>query len=50
VTELLRADEVAGLGDFLNALLSVVAIAVGMLVGSGFAERVGRARSHWRGI
>jgi hypothetical protein len=27
-----------------------VVIAVGMLVGSGFAERVGRATSHWRGI
>jgi hypothetical protein len=40
----------AGLADFLNALLSIVAIAVGVLVGSGFAERLGRAKSQWRGI
>ncbi|GAA4363907.1 threonine/serine exporter family protein [Nocardioides caricicola] len=50
VTQLIGDEEVAGLGDFLNALLAVVAIAIGVLVGSGFSERVGRATSHWRGI
>jgi uncharacterized membrane protein YjjB (DUF3815 family) len=50
VAEIVGADEAAGLGDFLNALLSIVAIAVGVLVGSSFAERIGRATSQWRGI
>jgi uncharacterized membrane protein YjjP (DUF1212 family) len=49
VAEIVGADQASGLGDFLNALLSIVAIAVGVLVGSGFAERVGRATSTWRG-
>ena len=40
VTELVGADQVAGLGDFINALLSMVAIAVGVLVGSGLSERL----------
>lgn len=50
VTQLIGENSAAGLGDFLNALLAVVAIAVGVLVGSGFSERIGRATSHWRGI
>jgi uncharacterized membrane protein YjjB (DUF3815 family) len=50
VAQIIGADQAAGLGDFLNALMSVVAIAVGVLVGSGVAERIGRATSTWRGI
>jgi uncharacterized membrane protein YjjP (DUF1212 family) len=50
VAQIVGADQAAGLGDFLNALLSIVAIAVGVVVGSGIAERVGRATSTWRGI
>ncbi len=50
VAQILGADQAAGLGDFLNALMSVVAIAVGVLVGSGVSERIGRATSSWRGI
>ncbi|WP_243057795.1 threonine/serine exporter ThrE family protein [Nocardioides sp. SR21] len=50
VTQIIGEKGAAGLGDFLNALLAVVAIAIGVLVGSGFSERVGRATSHWRGI
>ncbi|GAB3061865.1 threonine/serine exporter family protein [Intrasporangium mesophilum] len=50
VAQIVGADQAAGLGDFLNALMSIVAIAVGVLVGSGIAERVGRATSTWRGI
>lgn len=50
VTQLIGNEEAAGLGDFLNALLAVVAIAIGVLVGSGFSERIGRATAHWRGI
>jgi uncharacterized membrane protein YjjP (DUF1212 family) len=50
VTEIVGAGEAGGLGDFLNALLSIVAIAVGVLVGTGIAERLGRATSTWRGI
>lgn len=49
VAEIVGADQASGLGDFLNALLSIVAIAVGVLVGAGAAERVGRATSTWRG-
>jgi hypothetical protein len=30
--------------------MSIVAIAVGVLLGSGIAERLGRATSTWRGI
>ena len=48
VAKIVGADQAAGLGDFLNALLSIVAIAVGVLVGSGFAERIGRVASRWR--
>ncbi|MFC6151540.1 MULTISPECIES: threonine/serine ThrE exporter family protein [Mumia] len=50
VAELVGADAAAGLGDFINALLSIVAIAVGVLVGAGLSERVGRATSTWRGL
>lgn len=50
VAELVAADEASGLGDFLNALLTVVAIAIGVLVGTGISERFGRATDRWRGI
>lgn len=50
VAQIVGADEAAGLGDFLNALLSIVAIALGVLVGSGVSERIGRYTSTWRGI
>jgi uncharacterized membrane protein YjjP (DUF1212 family) len=50
VTEIVGADAAAGLGDFLNALLTIVAIAAGVLVGSGISERVGRATGGWRGL
>ena len=50
VTQIVGADAVQGLGDFLNALLSIVAIAAGVLVGTGLSERVGRATSTWRGL
>jgi len=50
VAQIVGADEAAGLGDFLNALMSIVAIAVGVLVGSGVSERIGRTTSTWRGI
>jgi len=50
VTEVVGADAVAGLGNFLNALLTIVSIAAGVLVGSGLSERVGRATGGWRGL
>ncbi|HEX6151318.1 threonine/serine ThrE exporter family protein [Nocardioides sp.] len=50
VTDLVGAEAAAGLGEFLNALLSVVAIAAGVLVGTGLSERIGRATSTWRGL
>lgn len=50
VTEIVGTDAAAGLGDFLNALMTIVAIAVGVLVGAGMAERIGRATSTWRGL
>jgi uncharacterized membrane protein YjjP (DUF1212 family) len=50
VAQIVGADQAAGLGDFLDALLTIVAIAVGVVVGSGLAERIGRATSTWRGI
>ncbi len=50
VTELVGADAAEGLGQFLNALLSIVAISAGVLVGTGLSERVGRATSTWRGL
>lgn len=50
VAQLVGADALAGLGEFLNALLSIVAIAAGVLVGAGVSERVGRATSTWRGL
>ena len=50
VTELVGADSAAGLGDFLNALLVIVAIAAGVLVGAGVSERFGRATGSWRGL
>ena len=50
VTEIVGTDSAAGLGDFLNALMTIVAIAVGVLVGAGISERVGRATSTWRGL
>jgi uncharacterized membrane protein YjjB (DUF3815 family) len=50
VAEIVGTDAASGLGDFLNALLTIVAIAVGVLVGAGLSERVGRATSTWRGL
>jgi uncharacterized membrane protein YjjP (DUF1212 family) len=50
VTDLVAAESAAGLGEFLNALLSIVAIAAGVLVGAGASERIGRATSTWRGL
>ena len=50
VTELVATDQASGLGDFINTLLTVVAIAIGVLVGTGFSERFGRATSRWRGL
>lgn len=50
VTEIVAEGQAAGLGDFVNALLTVVAIAVGVLVGAGVSERFGRATARWRGI
>lgn len=50
VTEIVGANQVAGLGDFINALLTIVAIAVGVLVGTGLSEKIGRATSTWRGL
>jgi uncharacterized membrane protein YjjP (DUF1212 family) len=50
VAEIVGANDVAGLGDFLNALLTIVAIAVGVLVGAGVAERIGRVTSTWQGL
>jgi uncharacterized membrane protein YjjB (DUF3815 family) len=50
VARIIGADQAAGLGDFVNALMSIVAIAVGVVVGSGLSERIGRATSTWRGI
>ena len=50
VARIVGADQAAGLGDFINALLSVVAIGVGVVVGSGLSERIGRATATWRGL
>ena len=50
VTEIVGVSSAAGLGDFLNALLTIVAIAAGVLVGAGLSERVGRVTSTWRGL
>jgi uncharacterized membrane protein YjjB (DUF3815 family) len=50
VTKIVGTDSAAGLGDFLSALLTIVAIAVGVLVGAGLSERIGRATSTWRGL
>lgn len=50
VTQLVSSHDAAGLGDFINSLLVIVAIAVGVLVGAGLSERVGRAAGVWRGI
>jgi uncharacterized membrane protein YjjP (DUF1212 family) len=50
VTQIVGADAIEGLGDFVNALLSIVAIAAGVLVGTGLSERLGRATSTWRGL
>jgi uncharacterized membrane protein YjjP (DUF1212 family) len=49
-TEIVGSGAAAGLGDFLNALMAIVAIAVGVLVGAGVSERIGRATSTWRGL
>ena len=46
----MAADQAAGLGNFVNALMSIIAIAVGVLVGSGLSARIGRATSTWWGI
>ena len=50
VTQLVGAHAAQGLGDFVNALMTIVAIGVGVLVGAGLSERVGRATGTWRGI
>jgi uncharacterized membrane protein YjjP (DUF1212 family) len=50
VTMIVGANEAAGLGDFINALMTIVAIAVGVLVGTGLSETIGRATSTWRGL
>ena len=50
MAEIVGNDAAAGLGEFLDALLSIVAIAAGVLVGAGIAERAGRATSTWRGL
>ena len=50
VAEIVGADAASGLGDFLNALLSIVAIAAGVLVGTGLSARVGRVTGGWRGL
>ena len=50
VTQIVGADAAAGLGDFLSALLTIVAIAAGVLVGTGLSERVGRVTGSWRGL
>jgi uncharacterized membrane protein YjjP (DUF1212 family) len=50
VAQLVAANSASGLGDFLNALLTIVAIAAGVLVGAGFSERFGRATGAWRGL
>jgi uncharacterized membrane protein YjjP (DUF1212 family) len=50
VTELVGSSAADGLGDFLSALLTIVAIAVGVLVGTGLSERIGRVTSTWRGL
>lgn len=50
ITEIVGAQRAGGLGDFINALLTVVAIAVGVVVGTGLSRRIGRATSTWRGI
>lgn len=50
VTKIVGASEAAGMGDFVNALMTIVAIAAGVVVGAGLSERVGRVTSTWRGI
>lgn len=50
VTQLAGTNAAAGLGDFVNALFTIVAIAVGVLVGTGLSERVGRVTGGWRGL
>ena len=50
MTQIFGADAASGLGDFLNALVTIVAIAVGVLVGAGLSERLGRATATWRGL
>lgn len=50
VTQLVGANAAQGLGDFVNALLTIVAIAVGVLVGAGLTERVGKVTGGWRGM
>lgn len=50
VTEIVDANQAAGLGDLVNAFLTIVAIAVGVLVGASVAERTGRMTSTWNGV
>jgi uncharacterized membrane protein YjjP (DUF1212 family) len=50
VTEILSEGQAAGIADFLNALLSIVAIAIGVLVGSAVTDGLGRRTSSWRGL
>lgn len=50
VTEILSEGQAAGIADFLNALLSIVAIAIGVLVGSAVTDGIGRRTTSWRGL
>ena len=50
VTEILSEGQAAGIADFLNALLSIVAIAIGVLVGSAVTDSIGRRTTSWRGL
>ena len=50
VTEMVDANQAAGLGDLVNAFLTIVAIAIGVLVGAGIAERTGRLTATWNGV
>lgn len=50
VTEIIRSGQGNGIGELLNALLSVVAIAVGILIGSSVTDGVGRRTRSWRGL
>lgn len=50
VAEIVGVDAVTGIADFLEALLTIVAIAAGVLVGAGLSARIGRTTTSWRGL